>query len=875
MREAGAILLLLLSSLCWSQTPRSTSTLNSYWEFYKGDLTAAETFSLPAKKMRIVNLPHTWNDKDVTADGERGYYRGPGWYRKSVFISGDESKKYFLHFEGANQETTVFVNGQPVGEHAGGYSAFTFEITPHIRINDYNQITVKVDNRHNPFIPPLSADFTFFGGIYRDVYLVQTQRSHFAMDDFGSTGIYITTPVVTENTGVVQVNGSFQYAPSKSKDLRIRSTIKNKEGKVISTFEQKLNVKAGKNTFTTQSPLLRAINLWTPETPTLYYLTLQLVDDGKITDELTQTLGFRWFSFDAAKGFFLNGKPLKLIGANRHQDVYGLGNAISDERHRADLKLLKDMGANFIRLAHYPQDPAVLHAADELGLLVWEETPLVNEITLDVRHHKNSEVMLREMIRQHYNHPSIILWGYMNEIYWAHRFLPADKVDLHTKETVALAKALERITREEDPTRYTAMAMHNYPLYEESGIDSIPQVAGWNLYHGWYYDELEDFGKFMDRQHAKYPNRPHIISEYGAGADTRLHSLRPEKFDFSVEFQKQFHESFLKQIMERPYIAGATVWNLIDFSSERRIDATPHLNNKGLATSDRTPKDAYYFYQAALRNNPVLKIAERGWRDRVDYSDAANTIAGRYPIKVYSNLTEIELIINQQSVGKKKIENYQATFEVTLQPGENILEARGGNGISDFLTITLQQLPWNLKEGFHVLAINAGSNGDYVEDGTGQVWVKDKPYTSGSWGYLEGKPLYVANKIGSKEDILTISDDPLYQTMRVGGKEYRFDVAPGRYEVELLFTDPYPVSRRFVDGAESPDHAGDIRVFDVLINDKTVLPSLDLLKQYGYNYPLREKFIITVADDNGLTVSFNPQKGEPIVSGIKLIYLGQ
>ncbi|MBX2946727.1 MAG: DUF4982 domain-containing protein [Cyclobacteriaceae bacterium] len=875
MRAICILIFTLFTFAVSSQNGRFVSSINSSWEFHRGEVANAHSTDPLTDAWKVINLPHSWNDKDVTADGERGYYRGPGWYRKSVFISGDNSKKYFLHFEGANQKTTVYVNGQKVGEHVGGYSAFTFEITSVIKRNSYNLIEVKVDNSHNSLIPPLSADFTFFGGIYRDVFLVETDHTHFAMDDFGSSGIFITTPVVTENTGLVQVKGTFMYAPEKSKNLRIRSTITTKEGREISRFEQKLNAKAGKNSFSIKSPLLTSIEPWSPQKPNLYYLTVQLVDDGKVRDELTQPLGFRSFSFDPVNGFFLNGKPLKLIGANRHQDMYGAGNALSDERHRADLQLLKDMGANFIRLAHYPQDPAVLRAADELGILVWEETPLVNEITLDECHHKNSEVMLLEMIRQHYNHPSVILWGYMNEIYWAHRFLPQEKVEAHTKETVRLAKTLEKIAREEDPTRYTAMAMHNYPLYEESGIDSIPQVAGWNLYHGWYYDELEDFGKFMDRQHAKYPNRPHIISEYGAGADNRLHSLQSEKFDFSAEFQKRFHESFLKQILERPFIAGAAVWNLIDFSSERRIDATPHLNNKGLATYDRTPKDAYYLYQAALRKDPILKIAERGWTHRTDYPPAANETAGQYPIQVYTNLAEVELLLNGQSLGKKKAEDYQVTFDVTLLPGQNTIEVRGENHAMDFVTISFQPLPWNLKEGFTVLAVNAGSNCDYTEEISGQIWVKDKSYSKGSWGYLEGKPLYVANKIGSKEDILTIDDDPLYQTMRVGSRGYRFDVSPGRYEVELLFTDPYPVSRRFVDGAESPDHPGDLRVFDVLINNRLVLPSLDLLKHQGYNYPLREKFIIQVLDENGLSVTFQSQKGETIISGIKLTYLGR
>lgn len=850
--------------------PRLMQTINSQWDFYQGDFASPPAHDVHALVWTRVSLPHTWNDRDTGSDGARGYYRGPGWYRKYLTVQATPNARFFLHFEGANQETTVFVNGQHVGDHKGGYSAFTFDITPYLAAGNRQELLVRVTNEHNPLIAPLSADFTFFGGIYRDVFLIQTEAHHFVMDDHGAAGVYVSTPEVSESAARLQVRGGVVIR-GPVKDARIRTQVISPAGQRVSNFEQKIKAQEGKNHFSFTSPIVSPVALWSPDQPSLYRVIVELVINRQVTDRISLPLGFRWFHFDAKEGFFLNGKHLKLMGANRHQDVYGLGHALRDEQHRADLMLLKQMGANFIRLAHYPQDPAVLQAADELGLLVWEETPLVNEVTLDERHHQQAEVMLREMIRQHYHHPSVILWGYMNEIYWAHRFLPSERVEAHTRETVMLAKRLEQVARTEDPTRYTAMAMHNYPLYEESGIDSLPQVAGWNLYHGWYYDELEDFGKFMDRQHQKYPNRPHIISEYGAGADTRLHTTRPEKFDFSIQFQKKFHESFFQQIMERPYLAGAAVWNLIDFSSERRIDATPHLNNKGLANYQRQPKDAYFFYQAALRQEPFIKIAETTWLAR---SGAADAAAATFPIQVYSNQPEAELTHNGQSLGKKDVTSYQAVWPVTLTDGINVLEARAGQHIHR-IEISYRSLPSQLNEGFDVLAINAGSHCDYIEPVSGQQWLRDTPYQPGGWGYRGGRPLYVGNKIGSKEDILTTDDDPLYQTMRMGMHDYQFDVAPGRYEVELLFVDPYPVSRRFVDGAESPRHEGGLRIFDVLINGITYRSQLDLTKELGYNYPLREKFIVEVQPQTPLLIAFRAQKGDAVISGIKIKSLGR
>ena len=852
---------------------RSTISVNSHWKFQKGNFNPSN-IHFESEKWPIIHLPHTWNDKDVLPDGERGYYRGEAWYFKELNISADQDlSNYFIHFEGANQETTLYINGHLVGMHAGGYSAFRFDITAYVK-EGKNQIAVKVDNTHNPDIPPLSADFTFFGGIYRDVWLIETAKVHFDMENYGSDGIFIHTPNVSSESAEIKILGAIQAALGQleSNKITLSFKIKHPQKGIIYQNETDLELQSSKKEISWETIHLNTPDLWSPESPTLYQLEATIYQKEVVLDQLNIPFGLRFFHFDPEKGFFLNGKQTKLMGANRHQDYIGQGNALSDELHWSDMKAIKDMGGNFVRLAHYPQDPAILRAADELGLMVWEETPLVNEVTKSKKHDLNSEIMLKEMIRQHYNHPSVIIWGYMNEIYWAHRFIDPEIVDAQTTHSVELAEKLEKIAREEDPYRYTAMALHNYPLYESSEIANIPQIVSWNLYHGWYYDEFEDFGKFMDEQHEKYPDRIHFISEYGAGSDTRLHSLKPEKFDFTIEGHKRFLESFLKQIYTRQYISGATVWNLIDFSSERRIDSNPHLNNKGIMTSERVPKDVYYLFQAYLSNNPILKIAETNWKNRSALSEDGNTAI--LPIQVYSNLNEVELYHQGKSLGTLKPKDNQATWEVEFKKGINSFTAKNkaGEEILDYIEIDFLPVPIDLsKTNLDRLFINLGSNHSFF-DAKGKVtYIQSKPYEKNSWGHIGGAPLYIANKIGTKEDILTTDDFvPLYQTMQEGIDGFKADLPDGDYIIELWMVEPFPKSRKFVDGVESPEHPGGQRIFDIVINDKVIFKNLDLLKEYGYNYPFKEKVKVQLKDGKGLEISFVSKKGKPILSALSI-----
>ncbi len=853
-----------------AQQGRSKISFNSGWLFSK-DAADAISPDKTSLNWQAVQLPHTWNDTDVLADGKRGYYQGAAWYKKNFSLTPQANKRYFLRFEGANQIAEVFVNGKPAGKHIGGYSAFNIELTDFLDPSGQQYVSVRVNNSFNENIPPLSADFTFFGGIYRPVHLITTNAQHFSMSDFGGPGIYISTPKVTATQADVRIDYHLQNHSSEKVTLQLETFIKKDISSTIATKTTFVTINPdAEKVISVDLPNVKGYELWSPSNPNMYYVESHLKNGSELLDNLTQPLGFRWFSFTPEKGFFINGENVKLMGANRHQDRIPYGNALSDDMHRQDLQLLKEMGANFLRNAHYPQADEVLKTADELGFVVWEETPLVNEVTISEPHTENSVLMLKEMIKQHYNHPSIIIWAYMNEIYWAHRFKPEEELPARNEYTLQLTQQLENIVREMDPYRYTAIAMHNYPLYDESGIGSIPMIAGWNLYHGWYYDEYADFGKFMDEQHRKYPERIHMISEYGAGSDMRLYSEKPEKFDFTVEEQLNFTQSIMRQILDRPFIAGAGLWNLVDFSSERRVDATPHINNKGLVTHDRKPKDAYYLVQSLLSEKTVAQL---GYPFRSKWLHAStNTADTLVPVRMYafSNQPSLSIYVDRQLFGTAPVKNGMAEWKLKLPEGKHLLSLDAEGKIQQ-KTIETEVTPFGLSSQNLDIAVNIGSNYAFIDDRTGLYWLPEQEYTKGSFGIIGGEQLYIGNKVGTKEDILAVrEEDPLYQTMRVNPEAFKADVPSGTYEIELLMVDYVRRSRRFADVDKEITYEPGNRVFGVSVNNTFIEERIDLGGNYGLNVPKRMKFTYTVSGKEGITIKFHPVSKEPVVSGVRI-----
>lgn len=853
-----------------AQQSRQSISFNSGWFFHKGDVDSAEAAHTKFVHWQPVLLPHTWNDKDVLADNQRGYYRGIGWYKRSFVLQPLDGKRHFLRFEGVNQECEVYINGQLAGGHIGGYTAFHIDITPFLSPSGGQTVAVKVDNSFNEDIPPLTADFTFFGGVYRPVHLVTTNEQSFSMNDHGASGIYISTPEVDAEKATVNLIYHLSNYSDKSTSVDLLSRIKDDKTELLN-HNKRIDLAPRQDTVVEITiDRVTGYELWSPSSPNMYYLQSSIVQNGREIDQLTEPLGFRWFRFDADSGFYLNGEPLKLMGANRHQDRIPFGNALTYDMHKQDMHLLKDMGGNFFRTAHYPQAKEVLDMADELGLIVWEEIPLVNEVTRNQAYSDVAHEMLREMIKQHHNHPSIVIWAYMNEIYWAHRFKPEDELPSRNEYTVQLATSLEQTTREMDPYRYTAMAMHNYPAYEETGIGDIPMIAGWNLYHGWYYDTFEDFGKFMDEEKRKHPHRIHIISEFGAGAHMGIYSDQPERFDFSVEGQVDFTQSIIRQIQERPYIAGGALWNLVDFSSESRVDATPHINNKGLVTADRKPKDAYLLTKALFSEKPVVELGYPFRHEWVYASKSEGDTVMALQMHVFSNLPSVELFVNGESAGFQSVEYGKATWTLNLPEGKHTLSLDRSFGVAP-KDIQVKVLPYKLLSKNLDLAVNLGANYVFIDERTGLQWIEEQEYTADTgWGVIGGERLYVANKIGTKEDILSVVyEDGLYQTMRNGIEGFQADVPDGVYEIELLMVDYVSKSRRFVDDKEVNFKPG-VRVFDIAVNNQAVVEKLDLGGDYGQNVPVRLSFKQTVSGGEGLKIAFSPVKRKPVLSAIRI-----
>lgn len=862
--------LVLIGAVSTVSAQRQMKTFNDGWKFVKEDVDRAAEKSFDDSKWQRISVPHTWNS-DAYVD--KDYYRGIAWYRKAFTISSDEKDKQFhLRFEGVNHTAIVFVNGQQVGEHKGGYTSFTFDITPYCHLGQSNVVAVKAENTLND-VPPISGDFTIFGGMYRDVWLISTAKVHVDMSDTGSDGIFVATDNVSEKSASYSIKGKIENSTSSKVTVRVTHTVRDSHNAIVKVLDEKLSIKGNETKDFLQTSTVNNPMLWSPETPNLYTVESVVSDhkSGQVIDIVNSSFGFRWFSIDEQKGFILNGKPYKLNGVCRHQDQMPIGNALSDEVHRRDMKLIKDMGANFVRVSHYPQDNAILEQCDRLGLLVWEEIPIIDIVPESTAFADNCETALREMIRQHYNHPSIVMWGYMNEILLVtQRKYNAEEQKPVVARSLELAHRLETVLKEEDNRRYSVMAFHGSESYNKLGFADITDIVGWNLYQGWYSDNMNQFEQFMKKQQVEYAHKPKIVSEYGAGSDRRIHSLKPKRFDFSIQYQQEYAEHYLSVIEREPHIIGATYWNFIDFGSAQRDESMPRINNKGLVYADRTPKDVYYLFKASFcKDIPVLHIASHDWQNRVGVSVNDNAVI--QPLKVYSNLDEIELFMNGKSLGIKKCEGNKAVWDVPFIDGSHYFYTKGvfnGEVIEAGLDIKFTSVPQFLNDNNFEnkeLAINVGSDAFYTSPESNLTWLPDQEYIVGSWGYVGGSTqATVTQIIGS-------NDNPLLQTLRIEPEMYRLDVPDGDYEVELLFADIFKSSGGIAHnlGSENKNNSSD-NVFDVLINGKVVEADLSVKDVSGYFFSIKKRYITRVENKRSLIIELKAKQGSAFVNGLKV-----
>jgi beta-galactosidase len=662
-KNSFLLLFLLTCTLSFGQL-RETRLLNSNWNFVYG-------YEVLKTAGKLVQLPHTWNADDALT-GNLAYYRGQASYQKNLFIDKQwQGKRLFLKFDGVNTVANVFINGKHIGEHRGGYTAFVFEITDRVNYGEENALMVRVSNALQLDIMPLVGDFNFYGGIYRDVNLIITDKSCISLQDYASSGVYLQQKAVSRELAQVDVRVLVNNGHTSYETYMVRIEVKD-GSKTILTQQAGVQVKAG-NTSAVRIPFtIKNPRLWNGrKDPFMYSTVVNLYHNGKLVDKVDQPLGLRFFSVDANKGFFLNGEHLQLRGVCRHQDRSEKGNALHPEDHGQDVAIMMEMGANAVRLSHYPQAPYMYDLLDKHGFVTWSEIPFVGPggyrdqgYVNQPSFRENGKQQLVEMIRQNYNRPSVFFWGLYNELKDDEES-PLDYIH----ELDALAKA-------EDPTRVTVAAS----FIDQTEMNAVTDLIGWNKYFGWYGGTPAEIGRWADRIHAQSPEFKISVSEYGAGASIYHHQDKlepavPVSYWHPEAWQAHYHEENWKAINERPYIWGSFIWNLFDFGAVHRTEGDRDgRNDKGLVTFDRNvKKDAWWFYKASWnKEEPVLYIANRRFVNRTN----ANTF-----VRVYSNLETVELFVNGISLGIKAVKDAIVNWDgITLQQGENRIEVRSSKG---------------------------------------------------------------------------------------------------------------------------------------------------------------------------------------------------
>lgn len=841
---------------------RNDVTINDGWTFSYGSDSVSSA----------VHLPHCWN---TDAYSTRAYCRGVGRYARKLEIPATMSgRRIYLKLDGAAAKSQIRIDGRVAGSHVGAYSPHVADITPYVSPGSTHMLEVTVDNSDRD-VPPYSADFTFMGGLYRDVHMIDCAPLHLDFSSGPAAGFRVNTSVMDGGECRAEIRGRVANTTGERVKATVEAAIFAQDGSMVAADSRRVSFRKGETSsqFAISFDRLSGIKLWEPDSANLYTVKVTLRAGDSVADTSTETIGFRTFAFDADGRFLLNGRPYKLRGMCRHQDQAPMGIALVDEQHRRDMRLIKDMGANFVRISHYPQDDAILEMCDRLGLIVWEEIPVIDYVPESARFADNCETMLREMIASHYNHPSVAMWGYMNEILLR---MPRENQEETKARTVALAHRLENVLAEEDSTRMSAMAFHGSDIYHSARLGEITDVKGWNLYQGWYGGRFRDFESFLSRQHREHPHHRLIVSEYGAGSDLRIHSLEPEAFDFSMEYQQDYLEHYVPVIEDSTFVAGASHWNFIDFSSANRAESMPHINNKGLVTNTRRKKDVYYYYSARWHDAPgsptVAHIATRDWTDRTEIVGPEGSVTR--PVKVYTNLPVVVMKVNGVTLDAVAAENCTAVFDVQFVPGVNVIElasAESPERTLDAVTVNLNAIRSErgvIDPETSDFAINVGSNCYYRSDDTGLTWLPDRPYTPGGlYGHIGGK------RTVSQDEIACTSDGPLLQRGLTDVESYRVDVVPGRYEVELSFADlsspsalsAYMLGRNAGTGSDRP------ACMDVSICGTQVERAFAPAKVGGVKSRVTRRYITTVEPGCPLIVDMKPaERGSTLISALKI-----
>ncbi|MGC9450197.1 MAG: glycoside hydrolase family 2 TIM barrel-domain containing protein [Oceanipulchritudo sp.] len=879
---------------------RIEENLCSGWQFQlEGD----------AQPVLPVNLPHTWNSRDLPEAGTRprppstgrdsaafagygvgegdDYHRGSGRYTRILPpIPDSNGRRVWLRFEAANQDTSVKLNGEEVGQHLGGYTAFQFDLTDLLHADRENRLEVVVSNAHNPDVPPIGGDLGHFGGIYRPVWLITLKETHFTMADHGGCGVYWQTSNVSLRQASLQLSATVSHCGSSPRRVVWEASLIDPEGTLISNLQSTATIASGQTCDLRLETEVILPSLWSPEAPVCHTLQHQLrdADTGEGLDSLSTPLGFRSFRIDAEQGFFLNDDHCFLRGVGRHQDFEDLGYATPLATLVEDTRQIREMGCNAMR-SHYPHADAVYAECDRSGLICWVKIPVMDQMAESPAFLRNARRQLHEMIQQLRNHPSILFWGYHCEILGgADWFWPQPQDPKRLEEHFAAArlfcKTLDADCKRIDPDRITLNDAHSDPnprWYQDTGLLQVNDANSWNIYHGWYHRNLSEVKSWLQETRAYAPDKPYILAEFGAGVDPRIHAREPTVFDMSPEYADRFHRVYREAIRDLPWLAGVFIWTWSDFQRTSLGDGMGHINNKGMLDNARRPKDAFFQYQSWWSRSPMVHIAGQARTLRAGFGDALEE-----SIRVYSNQPEVELFLNGTSQGVRMVEDGAADWLLALPGGRHQLLAVAGP-VRGLMETIVRLYPDDLRQWQapgEELCLNLGqSRCDVLDPLTRRIWLPDQPYAGpGTCGYVGGQtfrswpdmPAWEGIREGTNRHIRGGDMQPVFQTFRIGIDRWRADVPAGGYEVELLFAEPFDASTRRGDRVPHGAGSDGRRVFDVLLQGQCVLPALDLASTVGELTAFRTSFRTRV-QQNGLELRFVPGIGSPILNGVRLL----
>lgn len=869
----------------FASSVREQLVLDKGWKFLFSETEKNHNFpqtDFNDSSWQTVSVPHTWNQvgyyqNDIaphvnTAENINKQY-GIGWYRLNFNVkAATEKQQAWLEFDAASRTAEVWLNGVRLGEHRGGFTRFRFNATQALHFGQNNILVVKTDNTKpsadssTADTLPIAGDFFVHGGLYRPVRLVLTEQVHFDMLDYGGPGVYASSTLSDDLTSaVVDVRAKLVNDQATDKNVSVFTKIIDHLGHTVAKQEQKITLSAGEKSESVQTLQINKPTLWHGvENPYLYHLRVELTDaDATILDVIEQDIGIRKIQFDPKRGLILNNQAYQLKGVSYHQDREGKGWAVDAADIQQDVKQLVDMGANSIRLAHYPHGQPVHELANQYGVILWDEIPLVTSWTYGKDHKAandglmaNAELQLQEMIKQNFNHPSVALWGVANEVDFGAvvpAFLGATRGN--TPDPIPVLTSLADLVKELDPSRASTLANCCEAREEVKDIDipktsPVADTVGLNRYYGWYYGVPEDFGPHLDTLHAQYPNLPISVSEYGAGGALSLHTdntlggpVDSRGHDQPEEYMSYVHEENWRVIKSKPYLFASWIWNGFDFATTVRTEGDSHdINTKGLITYDRAiKKDAYYFYQANWTNKPMVHVTSRRYAQR-NYQVT--------DIRVYSNLDNTELWLNGKSLGVKTACPLQICVweKVSLKVGKNDVLAKG----TDQQSSVQDEISWQLNES----QVNS-----YFIDAGALIAASSQQHKFGSDNFFSGGTAATFDKPGGwgrptvKPEIKQTLDRDLATTYRRGQFSYELPLKNGRYTVRLLVVNPPETESSFAVKADGKK----------IIEVKTITnDAIDTLQAEYHN---AEVDVV----DGRLNLSFEPSQGDAFVSAIEVM----